>query len=130
MIEIKTLKQPMVGQLGGDDAELADHLNDGWRILNLSIVGATDDIPTQRIITLQRENAQAAIEPKDVIEPERAYAIGSAIDDVEREIGHELAMELQGVFGEIADQLRIKKILKRFYLRVIDIDLMAKSAAD
>jgi hypothetical protein len=56
--------------------------------------------------------------PSDVVN-----VLSAMIDDVTKQIGHDLDMEAQGVYGDTSDAYRIKKVLKQFYLRAVDIVL-------
>lgn len=66
--EIKTLYQndiEYIKKLGDFDAELAQHLNDGWEILHMAIIVTTPDAvakttSTDRVITLKRVDIQVS----------------------------------------------------------------------
>lgn len=65
-IEVKTLIQPLNGTTAAADKALAEHLNDCWAVINLTVTTINDDsgdwsVPyTTRIVTLQRTSSQPA----------------------------------------------------------------------
>lgn len=74
-IEIKTLNQGVSGStihnIPGADMELAQHMNEGWAILHITVIdnfsmdGTEGSAFPQRIVTLQREIQDTAHPPQD-----------------------------------------------------------------
>lgn len=71
--EITTLEQNIEGDTSREDADLRNHLNDGWEILNLTVTpktytyGDSDQFSAStitRYVTLKRESKQPAPAPE------------------------------------------------------------------
>lgn len=88
MIEIKTLKHNMEGDVSREDAELTEALNEGWEILSIAILDRNDDYSMLRVVTLKRilpllsgEPAPvAAVLPADVIAAYQSVVSEGVVD--------------------------------------------------
>jgi len=74
VVEIDTLYHPLHGQgaINLADDDLADALNEGWEILNISVVSVADMHAPRRVVTLKREVAQEATQPTRTAQAEAA----------------------------------------------------------
>ncbi len=106
MIEIKTLKQNLEGDVSREDIEVAEAINEGWQILNIVVLDRNDDYSMLRVITLKRETpapVQAPSLPQDVIDlfrKQHAVALGNDAKKLRQMDEAMYALLRQKIIGE------------------------------
>jgi hypothetical protein len=107
MIEIKTLKHNMEGDVSREDVELTTALNEGWEILNIAILDRNNEYSMLRIVTLQRVIPGPSADrptpvptlPSDVIEAYREWDRANEDTSVSQSQWYAMRVELLELIG-------------------------------